>query len=87
MAMTDLKSDITEGLTTEQAAARVRAAGLRCSDGTLSNHASKGSGPTFRIAQGRRLYLASDVDAWIKSLIGQPARRASEARLARAVAA
>ena len=85
--MTDPQIHLAEWLTSANTAARIRARGLRCSNATLDNHASRGAGPIFRLVRGRRYYLATDVDDWIDAQIGQPVRRASDARLAREVAA
>lgn len=71
---------LTSRLTREQAAARARSSGLRCTSATLANHASRGTGPAFRIIQGRAFYLEDDVDQWTESQIGQLVRRAADAR-------
>jgi len=57
--MTDMDSPF---LDTKQAAAY-----LHLAPRTLANKRSRGEGPRFQSAGGRRLYRISDLDAYIRS--------------------
>ena len=77
--MTDIA---TARLTRRQAAERIRDLhGLPCTEGQLANHASDGTGPTYRLFGPRAFYLDTDVDAWARSRISPPIRKAADARL------
>lgn len=60
---------------------------LRVSNAYLAQLASEGTGPPYRLVQGRAFYCIGDLDAWADSLIGNPVRRASDARRADATEA
>lgn len=51
-----------------------------CTEGTLANHASDGTGPVYHVCGCRTIYLDKDIDSWARSRIGPPIRKASEAR-------
>jgi hypothetical protein len=53
--------------------------GIERAPGTLAKLAVIGGGPIFRRAGRIPLYLASDLDAWVLSLLSGPMRSTSEA--------
>ena len=72
---------LKHGLSRRQAAQRIREHhGLHCSDAHLANMAVDGTGPLYRKVAGRTVYFEQDIDAWAVSRIGEPIRKASDAR-------
>jgi hypothetical protein len=58
--------------------------GLRLTANTLKDRAHRGTGPRFRIINGRALYLHADLDAWVDEQMasGEPRRRVNLDRAA-----
>ena len=53
---------------------------LDSSEGSLANHACKGTGPEYRLIGGLAHYEEPALDSWAISRISPPIRKASEAR-------
>ncbi len=52
---------------------------IECSAATLANHASKGTGPEYRLIGGLAHYDEPALDDWARSRISSPIRKASDA--------
>jgi len=72
-------------LTRNEATAYLRANGLNCGDGLLSNLAIAGQGPQFRYWGRRPIYTEEDVSLWLEARLGARIKKTSgnRARLAR----
>jgi hypothetical protein len=80
-------SELAKWRTRAGAAQRIRTVhGIACEASTLSKAATYGTGPTYRLINGRAAYLDADIDAWAQSKIGRPIRRAADALVAEVAA-
>ncbi len=52
---------------------------IECSAAALANHASKGTGPEYRLIGGLAHYDETALDDWARSPISSPIRKASDA--------
>jgi hypothetical protein len=50
----------------------LREGGVRIGDNALKDHASRDSGPAYRVINGRALYLREDLDAWVAEQAARP---------------
>ena len=74
------ESPLGPGRSRQETAQRIRDRGIPCTDGTLANMASDGTGPIYRVIAGRCFYLDADIEAWIASRISAPICKVSDAR-------
>lgn len=56
--------------------------GVTIGDSTLEYLAARGRGPRYVIVNGRALYTANDLDAWIAEQAAQPPKRKRRAEAA-----
>ncbi len=68
-------------LTRTQLAKMLEACGTPLTYHTLATKATRGGGPPFSIFGKNAIYLWSDVVAWVRETIGEPARTTSEHRI------
>jgi hypothetical protein len=61
-----------------KATEHLRGRGVRIGDTTLEYLASRGRGPRYAIVNGRAVYLAEDLDAWVDQQAARPPRRRRE---------
>ena len=79
--MGDELINLKSGRSRKEAARRIRDIHrLSCTEGTLANHASDGTGPFYHVCGSRSIYLDRDIDEWARARISPPIRKASEAR-------
>jgi hypothetical protein len=69
---------MTTYLPREKATAFVREQGVPIGDRQLGELAYRGGGPKFSIINGRALYLAKDLLAWIKAQASRAPQKASK---------
>jgi hypothetical protein len=70
-------------LNREDAAAWLRADGLRCTPQGLADAATKGIGPRYSVIHGRAVYRVTDLRAWVEQEAARPPRaRRQRERLA-----
>jgi hypothetical protein len=72
----DTSDDIDALLTRDQAAAVLTSSGFPVKPKTLAVWASRGAGPPYQMFGARALYRWSEVEAWARSRLVAPARRA-----------
>lgn len=63
-------------LTRDQAATALTESGFPVKPKTLAVWASRGDGPPYQMFRARALYKWSEVEAWARSRLAAPARRA-----------
>jgi hypothetical protein len=74
---TDTSDNLDALLTRDQTAAALTKSGFPVKSKTLAVWASRGDGPPYKLFGMRALYKWSDVEAWARSRLTAPPRRAT----------
>jgi hypothetical protein len=74
---TNTSHNLDHLLTRDQAAAALTENGFPVKPKTLAVWASRGDGPPYQMFRARALYKWSEVEAWARSRLTAPRRRAS----------